>query len=143
MTDLFPWQGPFEAQPVYLPSVRPGFVAWATVFAYPDGDVGLSFDETLRQAHPCPQKARLEMAEAACVPVSYGSVECGAKDQTAYRVFLRSRDGLRFTETGRCLRARSAYCCAALPDGRLIGFDVPRRNDEGTAWADWLSLLKA
>lgn len=143
MTGLFPWQGPFEALPVYVPSVRPGFTAWATVFAYPNGDVGLSFDETVREAHPHLAKTRLEMAEAACVPVSYGSVECGSPDQTAYRVFMRSRDGLRFTETGRCLRAKSAYCCAALPDGRLIGFDVPRRNDEGTAWADWLRVQES
>lgn len=143
MKEQIPWEGPFQAQPVYLPADRPGYTAWATVFAYPDGDVGLNFDETVREQNPFFQKTRLEMAEAACVPVSYGSVECGAEDQTMYRVFLRSGDGLHFRETGRCLRAQSAYCCAALPDGRLIGFDVPRRNDDGTAWADWLRVQES
>lgn len=143
MTKRIPWEGPFEARPVYVPRVRPGFTAWATVFACPDGGVGLCFDETVRKENPLFVKTRLEMAEAACVPVSYGSVECGTKDQTAFRVFMRSRDGLKFEETGRCLRTRSAYCCAALPDGRLIGFDVPRRNDEGTAWADWLRVQES
>ena len=138
-----PWEGPFQAQPVYVPSLRPGYTAWATVFSYPNGDVGLSFDETLREENPAFQKTKLEMAEAACVPVSYGSVECGSAGQTVYRVFMRSADGLHFTETGRCLRTRSAYCCAALPDGRLIGFDVPRRNDGGTAWADWLRVQES
>ncbi|MBQ6382019.1 MAG: hypothetical protein IJJ42_00275 [Clostridia bacterium] len=140
MAREIPWKGFFRAAPVYVPSARPGCTAWVTVFTRPDGDIGLSFDETLRERNPAFQKTRLEMAEAACVPVSYGSVECGTEDLTVYRVFMRSSDGLHFTETGRCLRARSAYCCAALPDGRLIGFDVPRRNDDGTAWADWLRV---
>ncbi len=143
MTEDLRWEGPFAARPVYTPAVRPGFTAWATVFAFSDGDVGLSFDETVRERNPVYRKTRLEMAEAACVPVSYGSVECGTEDQTVYRVFMRSSDGLRFRETGRCLRALSAYCCAALPDGRLIGFDVPRRNDDGTAWADWLRVQES
>lgn len=143
MTRQIPWEGPFRALPVYVPSEKPGFTAWVTVFTWPGGDVGLSLDETLRAPNPVFQKTRLEMAEAACVPVSYGSVECGAPDQTSWRVFLRSSDGLHFTETGRCLRARSAYCCAALPDGSLLGFDVPRRNDDGTAWADWLRVQRS
>ncbi len=143
MMKYLPWEGPFLARPVYVPAVRPGFTAWATAFAYPDGDTGLSFDETVRRPNPNLRKMRLEMAEAACVPVSYGSVECGSPDQTTYRVFMRSRDGLHFTETGRCLRSESPYCCAALPDGRLIGFDVPRKNDDGTAWADWLRVQES
>lgn len=143
MTDYVPWRGPFEASPAYIPAARPGFTAWATAFTYPNGDVGLSFDETVARPDPDYQKTRLEMAEAACVPVSYGSVECGAPDQTSYRVFMRSSDGLHFIETGRCLRRKSAYCCTALPDGRLIGFDVPRRNDDGTAWADWLRVQES
>ena len=143
MARQIPWEGPFRALPVYVSSQSPGFTAWVTVFTWPGGDVGLSLDETLRAPNPVFQKTRLEMAEAACVPVSYGSVECGAPDQTAWRVFLRSSDGLHFQETGRCLRSRSAYCCAALPDGSLLGFDVPRRNDDGTAWADWLRVQRS
>ncbi len=138
-----PWEGDFQARAVYVPSVHPGYTAWTTVFSYPNGDVGLCFDETLREKDPFFQKTRLEMAEAACVPVSYGSVECGTADLTMYRVFMRSADGLHFTETGRCPRSQSAYCCAALPDGRLIGFDVPRRNDDGTSWADWLRVQES
>ncbi len=143
MEDRFPWEGPFEARPVYIPAVRPGFAAWATVFACPGGGVGLSFDEVVREKNPAFLGTKLEMAEAACVPVSYGSVECGTEDRTAYRVFMHSRDGVNFTETGRCLRSKGAYCCAALPDGRLIGFDVPRRNEDGTAWADWLRVQES
>ncbi len=141
--DRILWEGPFEAHSVYIPAVRPGFTAWVTVFACPGGGVGLSFDETVREQNPVFQRTRLEMAEAACVPVSYGSVECGTADQTVWRVFMHSDDGVHFTETGRCLRQRSAYSCAALPDGRLLGFDVPRRNDDGTAWADWLRVQES
>ena len=142
MIRKIPWEGAFAAEKAYVPRERPGYTAWATVFPCPGG-VGLSFDETLREKNPAFQKTKLEMAEAAGVPVSYGSVECGSADQAVYRVFMRSEDGLHFTETGRCLRTRSAYCCAALPDGRLLGFDVPRRNGEGTAWADWLRVQES
>ncbi len=129
------WRGEFTETLVYAPERRPGFVAWASAFAYGDGSVGLSFDEVLEEENPDFMPMRLEYAEAAGVPVSYGSIEAGSARQRAYRVYLRAPDGVHFTETGRCPRARGALCNVGFADGRIVGFDVPRRNEAGTGWS--------
>lgn len=129
-----PWQGEFEQRLVYLPKKRPGFVAWATAFPYGDGSVGLSFDETVEEPNPEYVPPRLEFGEAAGVPVSYCSVECGDAGHRSYRVYMRSLDGRHFTETGRCARREGSLCNAGFPDGRILGFDVPRRNESGSGW---------
>ena len=101
LTDSIPWRGDFEQKLVYAPEKRPGFVAWVTAFPYGDGSIGISFDETLEAENPDFIPPRLEFAEAAGVPVSYCSVEGGSARQRSYRVYMRSVDGVNFTETGR------------------------------------------
>lgn len=137
------WRGEFTETLVYEPQRRPGFVAWASAFAYGDGSIGLSFDEILEQENPDFTPMRLEYAEAAGVPVSYGSVEAGSASQRTYRVYLRAPDGVHFTETGRCPRARGALCNVGFPDGRIVGFDVPRRNEAGTGWCTGISVRES
>ncbi|WP_418667866.1 sialidase family protein [Allofournierella sp.] len=137
------WRGEFEQTLVYAPAKRPGFVAWATAFSYGDGSVGLSFDETLEAENPYFTPPRLEYAEAAGVPVSYCSVESGSAHQRSYRVYMRSADGVNFTETGRCPRQEGSFCNVGFPDGRIVGFDVPRHNNEGTGWSDWLRVRES
>ena len=85
----------------------------------------------------------LEFAEAAGVPVSYCSVEGGSARQRSYRVYMRSVDGVNFTETGRCGRREGSLCNAGFPDGRIVGFDVPRYNDERTGWSDCIRVRES
>ncbi len=141
--DSIQWRGAFEQEIVYAPKIRPGFVAWATAFPYGDGTIGLSFDETVEGENPDFTAPRLEYAESAGVPVSYCSVEGGSPIQRSYRVYLRSADGVNFTETGRCARKDGSLCNAGFPDGRIIGFDVPRRNEEGTGWGDFIRVRES
>lgn len=137
------WRGEFFETLLYAPEKRPGFVAWASAFAYGDGSTGLSFDEVVEQENNDFTPMRLEYAEAAGVPVSYGSVEAGSASQRAYRVYLRAPDGVHFTETGRCPRSRGALCNVGFPDGRIVGFDVPRRNEAGTGWCTGISVRES
>lgn len=137
------WRGEFTETLVYAPKKRPGFVAWAAAFPYGDGSIGLSFDEVLEQENPEYIPASLEYAEAAGVPVSYGSVEAGSASQRTYRVYMRSADGVHFTETGRCPRTRGALSNIGFADGRIIGFDVPRRNAAGTSWSTGIHLRES
>ena len=112
-----PMGGWCEEKIVYQPRVRPGFVAWATAFSYGDGTYGVSFDEVTAEEDPAFTPSRLEYAEAAGVPVSYGAVEAGSAHQCTRRVYLRTSDGRTITETGRCLRAEGSLCAAGFPDG--------------------------
>lgn len=137
------WRGEFFETLLYAPEKRPGFVAWASAFAYGDGSTGLSFDEVVEQENNDFTPMRLEYAEAAGVPVSYGSVEAGSASQRTFRVYLRAPDGVHFTETGRCPRSRGALCNVGFPDGRIVGFDVPRRNEAGTGWCTGISVRES
>lgn len=137
------WEGSFEQHQVYSPAQHPGFVAWASAFTYGDGSIGLSFDERFQQHNPSYKPSKLEYAEAACVPVSYCSVETGSDDQQAFRVYMRSYDGKNFTETGRCPRSEGALCNIGFPDGRIVGYDVPRTNESGTGWSNFILVRES
>ena len=143
LMDRVPWRGAFEQTLVYAPEKRPGFVAWVTAFSYEDGSVGISFDETMEAENPGFVPPRLEFAEAAGVPVSYCSVEGGSAKQRSYRVYMRSADGANFTETGRCPRREGSFCNVGFADGRIVGFDVPRCNDERTGWSDCIRVRES
>lgn len=143
LMDRVPWRGAFEQTLVYAPEKRPGFVAWVTAFSYEDGSVGISFDETMEAENPGFVPPRLEFAEAAGVPVSYCSVEGGSAQQRSYRVYMRSADGANFTETGRCPRREGSFCNVGFADGRIVGFDVPRCNDERTGWSDCIRVRES
>lgn len=141
--DTVTWEGSFEQHRVYTPANHPGFVAWATAFTYGDGSIGLSFDERIQKENPSFTPPKLEYAEAAGVPVSYCSAETGSKDQCSYRVYMRAEDGIHFTETGRCSRSEGSFCNIGFPDGRIIGFDVPRHNPAGTGWCDYILVRES
>ena len=128
-------------QTIYTPAQRPGFAAWATAFAYGDGRIGLSFKETVRGRDPQYRPPRLELGEAVGAPVSYCSVECGSENECSYRVYLVSSDGGQtFSETGRCLLQEGSFLNMGLPDGTIIGYDVPRLNEDGTGWCDHIRV---
>jgi len=133
-----------ERLTIYTPKVRPGFTAWTTCFDYGDGRIGLSFKETVRERDPYYQPPLLEMGEAVGAPVSYCSVECGSELERSFRVYMVSCDnGKTFTETGRCPLEEGAFCNFGFPDGRIIGYDVPRINDERTGWFDGIMMRES
>ncbi len=133
-----------ERNIIYMPEVRPGFVAWTTCFTYGDGRIGLSYKETVRERDPFYQPPRLEMGEAVGAPVSYCSVECGSELERSYRVYMVSSDnGKTFTETGRCPLEEGSFCNLGFPDGRIIGYDVPRINDARTGWFDGIKMRES
>lgn len=129
---------------IYYPVKRPGFVAWVTGFDYGNGDIGISFKETLQIENKNYVPPRLEMGEAVGAPVSYCSVECGSAKEESYRVYLRSADnGRTFTETGRCQLEQGSFCNVGFPDGRIMGFDIPRINARGTSWCDYIDVRES
>jgi hypothetical protein len=133
-----------ERRILYTPKQRPGFVAWTTCFDYGDGRIGLSFKETLRERDPNYQPPLLEMGEAVGAPVSYCSVECGSELERSFRVYMASGDnGKTFSETGRCPLEEGSFCNMGFPDGRIIGYDVPRINDARTGWFDGIKMRES
>lgn len=131
-------------QTVYVPRERPGFVAWATAFSYGDGRIGLSFKETMRGKNPRYRPPRLELGEAVGAPVSYCSVECGSENECSSRVYLVSADGGKtFWETGRCALEDGSFSNVGRPDGTIIGYDVPRLNEDGTGWCDYIRVRRS
>lgn len=141
--DTCPWDGEFQQKLIYAPEKRPGFVAWVTAFPYGDGAIGVSFDETLEKENKKFRSAPIAFAEAVGAPVSYGSIEGGSADQCSYRVYMRSEDGVNFTETGRCARENGSLCNAGFPDGRIVGFDVPRMNEAYTGWDECIRVRES
>lgn len=133
-----------ERNILYVPKERPGFVAWTTCFDYSDGRIGLSFKETVRERDPLYQPPLLEMGEAVGAPVSYCSVECGSETERSYRVYMVSSDnGKTFSETGRCPLEEGSFCNLGFPDGRIIGYDIPRINDARTGWFDGIKMRES
>lgn len=138
-----PWRGEYEEWTVYTPKKEPSFVAWAAAWEYGDGRYGVSFDEIIEEPNPAFDPPKLEYAESAGVPVSYSSVEAGSAQQRAFRVYLCTEDGRHFYETGRCPRSEGTFCTVGFPDGRLVGFDVPRTNAERTGWSEFIAVRES
>ena len=132
-----------ERVEVYAPKVRPGFTAWVTAFDYGDGSIGVSFKETLQAPNPRYEKPTLEMGEAAGSPVSYGAIDFASPGLIQQRVYLRTTDGVTYTETGRCAIEDGAFTNIGFPDGRIIGLEVRRFNDTRTGWADFIDLRES
>ncbi len=141
--DTVTWEGSFEQHTVYRPEKHPGFVAWVSAYDFGDGTVGLAFDERIRMHNPNFKNPKLEYAHAAGAPVSYCSVEAGSADQRAFRVYMRSQDGIHFEETGRCDRSEGSFCNLGFPGGRIIGMDVSRQNEERTGWSNFIQVRES
>lgn len=57
---------------------------------------------------------------------------------------MKSADnGNSFFETGRCQLEQGSFCNVGFPDGSIIGFDVPRINEAGTGWCDYIEVRES
>ena len=128
---------------VYAPRVRPGFTAWVTAFDYGDGSIGVSFKETIQAPNLLYEKPTLEMGEASGSPVSYGAINFASPTLVSQRVYLRTTDGLTYTETGRCPIEDGAFTNIGFHDGRIIGYEVRRTNQHRTGWADFIDVRES
>lgn len=131
-------------QRIYVPDADQAMVLWTTGFDYGDGRLGLSFNE-LHAGH-CEsfQAPRLEFGEAVGAPVSYCSAECGSENVIAQRVYMQSSDnGLTWQETGRCPLQEGSFCNVGFADNRIVGLNVGRINENGTAWCDYLCVSES
>jgi len=129
---------------LYTPASASGFVGWVTGFDYGDGRLGLSFKEVRPGKDPGYQPPKLEMGEAVGAPVSYCSVECGSEDTIAERVYMASDDcGKTWRETGRCPLDAGSFSNIGFPDGRIVGMDVGRSNEERTGWCDYVAVRES
>ncbi len=134
----------WQRKVIYYPQKRPGFTAWTTAFDYGNGSIGLSFKETLACKPQDFVPPTLEMGHAVGAPVSYCSVECGCEEQESFRVYMISHDnGATFTETGRCQLEQGSFCNVGFSDGRILGFDVPRINENRTGWCDYIEVRES
>lgn len=129
---------------IYAPTDELGFTAWADVFDYQNGRLGLSFEELRKGKEPGYRPPKLEMGEAVGAPVSYCSAECGSEDVISERVYLASDDGGEsWYETGRCPLVQGSFLNVGFPDGRLVGLDVGRINEARTGWCDYIAVRES
>ena len=113
----------FEENEVYYPEVRPGYTAWASLFQFGNGDLGLAFGEIRRGKNPEFKPAPLEFVEAMSIPyrVMPDLLPTGNPDLVSEYVNMKSTDGGRsWLETGRCNVHARHYWHVGFPDGRLV-----------------------
>lgn len=113
----------FEEKAVYYPKVRPGYAAWASLFHFGNGDLGIAFNEIRRGENPDFVPPPLEFVRAMCMVYR----ECpdlmpGAnRDLVSEYVYMKSADlGKTWSETGRCRVHTRHYWHVGFPDGRLV-----------------------
>ena len=108
---------------VYRPQIRPGYVGWASVFQFGNGDLGIAFNEILRGENPDFHPPTLEYVEAVGIPYSMLNV-CepqANRDMISRYVHMKSTDdGRTWTQTGVCPARRRHYWYVGYPDGRIV-----------------------
>lgn len=113
----------FKEQEVYHPDVRPGYSAWASLFQFGNGDLGIAFNEIRRGRNPDFNPPPLEFAEA--MNIAYRELPdvlpgCNA-DLVSEYVNMKSTDGGKsWQQTGRCNVHARHYWHTGFPDGRLV-----------------------
>ncbi len=113
----------FDKRAVYYPKVRPGYTAWASLFKFGNGDLGIAFNEIRRGRNPDFNPPPLEFVEA--MALQYREIPdvfppCNP-DLISEYVNLKSTDnGKSWTETGRCPAHTRHYWHVGFSDGRLV-----------------------
>lgn len=113
----------FNGQAVYYPEIRPGYTAWASLFKFDNGDLGIAFNEIRQGGNPNFTPVPLEFAEA--MVLQYRELPdvlpaCNP-DLISEYVYLKSTDnGQTWQETGRCPVNTRHYWHVGFPDGRIV-----------------------
>ena len=113
----------FNEQGVYYPEIRPGYTAWASLFQFGNGDLGIALNEIRRGTNPDFQPPSLEFVEAMAVPYRLlpDGLPSSNPDLLSEYVNLKSTDGGKtWKETGRCPVYTRHYWHVGFPDGRLV-----------------------
>ena len=113
----------FDQRTIYYPQVRPGYAAWANLFQFGNGDLGIAFNELRRGKNADFAPPTLEFTEAVGMPYGMLNVAEPMADPNMISeyVHLRSTDkGETWVETGRCPVRTRHYWCAGFPDGRMV-----------------------
>ena len=113
----------FKEQAVYYPEVRPGYTAWASLFPFGNGDIGISFNEIRKGKNPGFKAPTLEFVEAMAWPYRLlpDGLPASNPNLLSEYVYLKSTDkGKSWTETGRCEVDTRHYWTVGLPDGRMV-----------------------
>ena len=111
----------FEEQVVYYPKKRPGYTAWANLFLFGNGDIGLAFDEVRQAPNPRHIPLSIEFLEASGIAYLYSRtfLPSAHPDLLHERVFMKSTDaGRSWKEIHREWGTVSE--CVGYPDGRLV-----------------------
>ncbi len=95
----------FASKAVYYPSVRPGYTAWASLFSFGNGDLGIAFNEIMRGENRNFHPPSLEFVESMALPYRMSAdIYPLANPKIVWEyVCLKSTDGGKnWFETGRC-----------------------------------------
>ncbi len=113
----------FDERVVYYPKVRPGYTAWASLFQFGNGDLGIAFNEIRRGKNPDFKPPTLEFVEAMALPyrILLDALPAANPNLISEYVNLKSTDGGQtWQETGRCMVHTRHYWHVGFPDGRLV-----------------------
>ena len=114
-----------EQSIIYYPEVRPGYVGWANLYPFGNGDLGIAFQEIRRGPERPREPVSLEFVESAGFPYSFASaiMPWTTPDMVSEYVHMKSEDnGKTWTQTGRCPVRKRHLWYAGFPDGRLVRF---------------------
>ena len=141
----------FKQAEIYYPEIRPGYVGWANLFQFGNGELGIAFQEIRQEKNPNAESISLEFFETAGFPYSFSGVimPWTTPDKVCEYVHLKSSDnGETWTQTGRCAVRKRHYWYAGFPDGRMVrfsgagivsaeentGITVEESRDGGSSW---------
>jgi hypothetical protein len=127
---------------VYMPDNRPKHAQWAYGFDYGNGDIGLTFKETVQGQDELYRETRYSTYAQDQPPVSYSSTGYGSADRINYQIYLKSPDcGKTWTETGRCRFDEGFYASSGAPDGRIISIGREQLTT-ATDHHDWQMVVR-
>ena len=113
----------FEERAVYYPEVRPGYTAWASLFQFGNGDLGIAFNEIRRGKNPDFNPPPLEFVEAMALPyrILPDALPAANPNLLSEYVNLKSTDGGKtWQQTGRAPVNSRHFYHLGFPDGRLV-----------------------
>ena len=120
----------YERCEIYYPENRPGYTAWASLFQFGNGDLGVAFNEIRQGKNPDFNAPSLEFVECMVLPYRMSSdiYPLANPDIIFEYVNLKSTDGGKSWEkTGQCTVGSRHFYHIGFPDGRLVRLEGVRQ----------------